>query len=431
MRAHPVWRRHERRRRRHGPTGATGPVLTVGPGRHGRPAGSRRDERPGHLRRRHDRPGPGGRARAARADARPLSRSRSSASTVGGWVVTRSAGQQSTRLRPDRGAVRRRPHRDAPWAARPADLSRHPPPARTCARSSWARRAASGILTDVNGPGRPPPPGRARSRPRLVPRLGPRRCSSRGDSPGRRLPLSMIRVSTPLETATTLRPGRRRPRARPLRRYLGVRGMGPERCLAIVGSPASGRAWSARGQGRGRPRPRDRRASRRLASVGLAPRPLPRAGPARRAVGCGYARRHARDGDRLDDACPTSPRRSGGRSATGWRPSTNGSTPSATCRTSIRAARACTRPTCSGSPTDPDETLDRWRTLKTAASRVDRRPRRRPSATSTASAPITRPYLAAEKGALGMDADRRGRPDASTRTGRMARGVPARGRARR
>ncbi|HEY6014221.1 MAG TPA: FAD-linked oxidase C-terminal domain-containing protein, partial [Candidatus Limnocylindrales bacterium] len=49
------------------------------------------------------------------------------------------------------------------------------------------------------------------------------------------LPLSMARVSTPLETATTFALAGDRRGSGLLRRYLGWRGQGPDRCLVIVG----------------------------------------------------------------------------------------------------------------------------------------------------------------------------------------------------
>jgi alkyldihydroxyacetonephosphate synthase len=49
------------------------------------------------------------------------------------------------------------------------------------------------------------------------------------------LPLSMVRVSTPLETATTFALAGDGRATGLLRRYLGWRGQGPERCLVLVG----------------------------------------------------------------------------------------------------------------------------------------------------------------------------------------------------
>jgi alkyldihydroxyacetonephosphate synthase len=153
-------------------------------------------------------------------------------STVGGWVVTRSAGQQS------RGYGRIEDlfaggHLETPSG--PVDLPTFPgsaagPDLREVVLGSEGRL---GILTDVVV--------RASARPRLerfsayvVPDwerallLG-RRLAQSG------LPLSMVRVSTPLETASTFALAGDSRASGVLRRYLGWRGMGPERCLAIVG----------------------------------------------------------------------------------------------------------------------------------------------------------------------------------------------------
>lgn len=154
------------------------------------------------------------------------------ASTVGGWVVTRSAGQQSRgfgriedlfaggHLETPRG----------PFDIRPYPASAAGPDLREVILGSEGRL---GILTDVTV--------RATAAPKLerfsgylVPDwdralLLARRLARSG------LPLSMARVSTPLETATTLALAGDGRATGLLRRYLGIRGMGPERCLAIVG----------------------------------------------------------------------------------------------------------------------------------------------------------------------------------------------------
>ena len=91
-------------------------------------------------------------------------------------------------------------------------------------------------------------------------------------------------------------------------------------------------------------------------------------------------------------------------SDTAWRPPASGSTPSATCRIPTPTGSSLYTTYVFRLAADPDETLERWRTLKSAASEVDRPPRRAPSATSTASGSDHAPYLAAEKGPLGMRA---------------------------
>lgn len=154
------------------------------------------------------------------------------ASTVGGWVATRSAGQQS------RGFGRIEDlfaggHLETPRG--PLELATYPasaagPDLREVVLGSEGRL---GILTDVTV--------RAARRPKqerfpayLVPDWDAalalaRRLAQSG------LPLSMLRVSTPLETATTFALAGDSRATGLLRRYLGLRGMGPERCLVIVG----------------------------------------------------------------------------------------------------------------------------------------------------------------------------------------------------
>jgi alkyldihydroxyacetonephosphate synthase len=153
------------------------------------------------------------------------------ASTIGGWVVTRSAGQQS------RGFGRIEDlfaggHLESPRG--PFDLPPHPassagPDLREIVLGSEGRL---GILTDAVV--------RTVDRPKLerfsgyvVPDwdralLLARRLAQSG------LPLSMVRVATPLETASTFALAPESRGSRLLRRYLGWRGMGSERCLAIV-----------------------------------------------------------------------------------------------------------------------------------------------------------------------------------------------------
>ena len=99
--------------------------------------------RPRDVRRRHRRPGPRGRARGARIDARPLP---AVVRVLDARRLDRDplVGPAVARLRTDRGPVRRRPPRDAARARSSCRPSPPRPPARTFARSSWARRAASG-----------------------------------------------------------------------------------------------------------------------------------------------------------------------------------------------------------------------------------------------------------------------------------------------
>ena len=154
------------------------------------------------------------------------------ASTVGGWVVTRSAGQQSRGYGRIEGLFAGG-HLETPRG--PLDIAPYPasaagPDLREAILGSEGRL---GIVTDVivRASARP---AQERFNAYLVPDW------DRAFELARRLaqsdlPLSMARVSTPLETATTfaLAGDGRAPRL--LARYLGLRGMGPERCLVLVG----------------------------------------------------------------------------------------------------------------------------------------------------------------------------------------------------
>jgi alkyldihydroxyacetonephosphate synthase len=153
-------------------------------------------------------------------------------STVGGWVAARSVGQQAHGY----GRIDELfagGHLETPRG--PLDLPPHPasaagPDLRQLVLGSEGRL---GVLTEVTV--------RTSLTPRLerfsayvVPDWGralelARRLGQSG------LPLSMARVSTPLETATTFALAGDRRGSALLRRYLGWRGQGPDRCLVIVG----------------------------------------------------------------------------------------------------------------------------------------------------------------------------------------------------
>jgi alkyldihydroxyacetonephosphate synthase len=163
-------------------------------------------------------------------------------STLGGWVVTRSAGQQSLgfgriealfaggRVEAPAGTLELPPH---PASAAGPDL-------RQLVLGSEGRL---GVLTEatvrvVARPAREAFPAwflpdwsHAFEAARAVARAG--------------LPLSMIRVLTPLETATLLAlAGESRSMAL-LRRYLGFRKMGPETSLLLVGASGTDRLVEA------------------------------------------------------------------------------------------------------------------------------------------------------------------------------------------
>lgn len=339
------------------------------------------------------------------------------ASTVGGWVVTRSAGQQS------RGFGRIEDlfaggHLETPRGS--FDLAPYPasaagPDLREVVLGSEGRL---GILTDVTV--------RASARPKLerfsaylVPDwdralLLARRLAQSG------LPLSMVRVSTPLETATTFALGGDTRATGLLRRYLGWRGLGPERCLAIVGLT-------------GHPSV--------VGSTARAVDDLVRGSNGVAGPGIGSAWRHGRfsapylrnalwdagyavdtletatDWTRLPDLAVALGRslrhglEASGERVHAFSHLSHGYPTGSSLYTSYVFRLTA----------DPDETLERWRTLKTAASRVivDHK------ATISHQHGVGvdhAPYLPAEKGTLGMEAI-----EAIVRTfdpeGRMARGA--------
>jgi alkyldihydroxyacetonephosphate synthase len=152
-------------------------------------------------------------------------------STVGGWVVTRSSGQQSVgygRIE----ALFAGGHLETP--AGPLDLPTFPasaagPDVRQLVLGSEGR---AGILTDVVVRATPTPAterfdafvvadwGRAMELARSLARS--------------RLPISMVRASTPLETATAFAMSSNPGGVRWLKRYLALRGQDVGRCLVIV-----------------------------------------------------------------------------------------------------------------------------------------------------------------------------------------------------
>lgn len=321
------------------------------------------------------------------------------ASTVGGWVVTRSAGQQSHgfgriedlfaggRLETPRGALDLPPH---PASAAGPDL-------REVVLGSEGRL---GILTEVTV--------RASVRPRLERFNGylvpdweralklARRVGQSG------LPLSMVRVSTPLETVTTFALAGDRRGSGLLRRYLEWRGQGSESCLVIVGLAghpgvvgATARAVDDLVRG-----------SHGVAAPGI--------GPAwrRSRFAAPYLRNALWDAGYAVDTLET---------ATDWttlpalaaelgRTLRHGLEPAGE---RVHAFSHLSHPYATGSSLyttygfrladDPDETLERWRTLKSAASQVIVRH----GATISHQHGVGTdhaPYLAAEKGRLGMRA---------------------------
>ncbi len=167
-----------------------------------------------------------------------------------------------------------------------------------------------------------------------------------------RLPLAMVRTSTPAETWTNLALAGHPRTLAALRRYLSARGAGPGRCMVLLGLVGRRRV-AGRHVRRGA---RDRAPVRRRAGAGdvrapVAAEPVPDAVPAEHPVGRRLRSGHARDGGRLG------PRPGdGGRPRTGHPPRASStrasrSTPSPTSRMSTRPAAACTRPSSSAWPT--------------------------------------------------------------------------------
>ncbi len=228
----------------------------------------------------------------------------------------------------------------------------------------------------------------------------------------RRLPLSMVRVATPLETATTLAlAGEGRvpddPAAvpRPARRRAGPRTL--PRPRRPVGADRHRGCRGGRG-GPGRPgAPRRRHARRR---PGLAARPLPRAGPARHAVGRRLRGGHAGDRHGLVDPAGSGRGRRPDAAPRARRPRR--------ARPRVQPPVACLSERLEPvhlvrlPPRAPIRTR-RWSAGPGSSARraTSSRPTARRSPTSTGSAPTTRPWLAAEKGAA-----RDGRPRVGRRT---------------
>ena len=322
-------------------------------------------------------------------------------STVGGWVVTRSAGQESSGVGRIE-ALFAGGHLESPSG--PFDLPTHPasaagPDLRQLVLGSEGRL---GILTDVTV--RTSRIAQATRVNAFVMRDWDAALTLARTLAQRRLPLSMVRVATPLETATTFAlVGDGRSQSM-LRRYLGWRGLGAdrERCLVLVGmtgptavvdaaagevakavrdlhgvgTPGVGRAWR-----------RDRFKAPNLRdtlwSAGYAVDTLETAidwtALPELAADLGRTLRHGLEADdervhafsHLSHVYPT------------------GTSLYSTYVFRIAA--------------DPDETLDRWRRLKVAASEVIVRHGGTISHQHGVGSDHA-PYLAAEKGPLGMAA---------------------------
>lgn len=163
-------------------------------------------------------------------------------STVGGWVVTRSAGHQSIgvgriealfaggRLEAPAGTIELPPH---PASAAGPDL-------RQLVLGSEGR---FGVLTEVTVRALPIPQAEGVGSwflPDWERGLEAARTLAQA-----RLPLSMVRLSTPQETATLLAMAGRSRMAGALDRYLRLRGIGEQRCLLIVAAAGRRRVVGA------------------------------------------------------------------------------------------------------------------------------------------------------------------------------------------
>ena len=156
--------------------------------------------------------------------------------TLGGWVAARSAGQQSIgfgriedlfaggSLEVPAGTIELPPH---PASAAGPDL-------RQLVLGSEGR---FGILTEATVRAVPKP--RVEATPAWFLPDWPRAVETAHDIARAGLPLSMVRLSTPLETASLLALAGGGRSVRALRLYLGIRRIGPEPCLLLVAASGS------------------------------------------------------------------------------------------------------------------------------------------------------------------------------------------------
>lgn len=153
-------------------------------------------------------------------------------STLGGWIATRSCGQQSIgygRIE----ALFAGGHVETP--AGPLDLPPHPasaagPDLRQLVLGSEGRLGivTEAIVRAVSIPEREVFPAY------FLPDW-PRALEAVGELARSGLPLSMVRLSTPAETETTLALAGHERLLRELRRYLALRGAGRGRCMVLLG----------------------------------------------------------------------------------------------------------------------------------------------------------------------------------------------------
>jgi alkyldihydroxyacetonephosphate synthase len=320
-------------------------------------------------------------------------------STIGGWIAARSAGQQSIRF----GRIEdlfAGGHLEAPSGS--VDLPPHPasaagPDLRHFVLGSEGR---FGIVTGAVL--RVVPKPRVEAIPAWFLGEWPRGVEAVREIARAGLPLSMVRLSTPIETATTLALAGETRSLRALRAYVRVRRIGPEPCLLLVAASGDeklvevavretgsivrrhGGTGVGGGPGRGWLRNRYRAPDLRdaLWELGYAVDTLETAVDWAKvpelAADLGRTLRHGLDsrGERVHAFSHLS------------HVYPSGSSLYATYVFRIAA--------------DPDETLDRWHALKTAASDVIVRH----GGTISHQHGVGRdhrPWLAAEKGQLGLD----------------------------
>ncbi|VFT29968.1 putative oxidase [Pseudomonas aeruginosa] len=219
-----------------------------------------------------------------------------------------------------------------------------------------------------------------------------------------RVPLSMLRLSNAVETMTQLALAGHPGQIAWLEKYLALRGAGEGKCMltfGVTGKPSAERIVVEPGEGLAETLRRGLHRHPAGAQVGAEPLPLPL--PARGPVAGGLRRGHPGDRHRLEQRRRPACRRSRPACATAWPPRARGSMCSPTSRMSMARGRASIptyvfRPAASYAAT-----LERWKRLKHAASQaiVDNR------GTISHQHGVGKdhaPYLPREKGELGVAA---------------------------
>ncbi|MGQ0587693.1 MAG: FAD-binding oxidoreductase [Gammaproteobacteria bacterium] len=160
-------------------------------------------------------------------------------STIGGWVVTRSSGQQSLRY----GRIENLFHSGrlatfkGEWRVGAVPASSSGPDLRECVMGSEGRL---GLLTEVQARIRKLPEQEAFHAvffPSWEQGVGAMRALAQGDGT-----LSMLRLSNEVETGTQLRLAGHARLVGWLERYLRLRGVGPGKVMLLVGASGTARA---------------------------------------------------------------------------------------------------------------------------------------------------------------------------------------------